>query len=212
MINWITDSIGRWTTPDPEEELMMVGHVLKEEDRLTLVHPPVLPGLPDVLASLGSVRAIILTTHDHTRGSRYLSDLFACPIYAPVQADRSRLDAGRVQRPEWYEESTPLPGGLVARRTIVTMSDGRPYMDEMSLQRSDVLFIGDLLTGNLDGTLAVCPEQFPGVSDVEQKTAKVARALLGSIGSAPRLVLAGHGWPFSGDWQAALTKRVGEAP
>ncbi|NMP23710.1 MBL fold metallo-hydrolase [Sulfobacillus harzensis] len=210
MITWITDAIGRWTTPDPEEELMMVGHVMKADDGLVLVDPPVIPDLPRVLASVGAVRAIILTTHDHTRGSRYLSDLFSCPLYAPVHADRGRLQVGRVEKPVWYEDGTHLPGGLVARRIVVTVPDDRPYMDEMSLERSDVLFVGDLLAGTLGGTLAVCPEQFPGVRQVEEKGRAVAGALLASISSPPRLVLAGHGWPFSGNWQAELTKRISE--
>ena len=208
MIIWITAAIGRWATPDPEEELMMVGHVIRDDDGLTLVDPPVVPGLPSYLASLGSVRAIVLTTHDHTRGSRYLSDLFSCPVFAPVQADRTRLQAGRVERPEWYEDHADLPGHLVARRAAVTLSNGRPYMDEMMLQRSDVLFIGDLLAGKPDGTLAVCPEQFPGASDVAGKTAAVARTLLREITSPPQLILAAHGWPFAGLSRAALIQRV----
>ncbi len=134
MITWTTDAIGQWTTPDPEEELMMVGHVVKAEEGLVLVDPPVLPGLPRMLASFGAVRAIILTTHDHTRGSRYLSDLFGCPIYAPAQADRSRLGIGRIDQPLRYEDDMTLPGDLVARRMVVTPAGGRPYMDEMILQ------------------------------------------------------------------------------
>ncbi|MHB1956179.1 MAG: MBL fold metallo-hydrolase [Sulfobacillus sp.] len=208
MITWITRAIGQWSTPDPEEELMMVGHVIKAEEGLVLVDPPVVPGLPRMLASFGAVRAIILTTHDHTRGSRYLSDLLGCPIYVPAQAERSRLEVGRIDQPLWYEDAMVLPGDLVARRIVVTLSGGRSYMDEMMLQAKGVLFMGDLVAGNPDGTLAVCPEQFPGVDQLEQKTDAVARALLGCTGFMPRLVLSGHGYPFSGDWQDALTKRM----
>lgn len=208
MITWITDTIGQWTTPDPEEELIMVGHVIKGDKGLVLVDPPVLPGLPRMLESMGAVQAIILTTHDHSRGSRYLSDLWGCPIYAPVHADRSRLQIGRVAEPEWYEDAMTLPGGLVAHRVVVTLAGNQRYMDEMLLQSNDILFIGDLAAGNPDGTLAVCPEQFPGVGSLDQKTEAVARALMGRIVIPPRLVLAGHGWPFSGSWQAELAKRL----
>lgn len=208
MITWITNDIGRWITPDPEEELMMVGHVIKGDDGLVLVDPPVIPGLPRMLSSFGVVRAIILTTHDHTRGSRYLGDLFGCSIYAPAHAERSRLQVGRVDQPAWYEDAMALPGGLVARRMVVTLAGGRPYMDEMVLQGKGVLFIGDLVAGTPDGSLAVCPEQFPGAGEWEQKTEAVARGLLGRISVPPQLVLPGHGWPFSGDWQGELTKRM----
>lgn len=187
---------------------MMVGHVVKEDDGLILVDPPVRPGLPHLLASYGAVRAIILTTHDHTRGSRYLSDWFGCPIYVPAQADRDRLHYGRVVQAKTYEDGMGLPGNLVARRMVVTLVGDRPYMDEMILQRKDALLIGDLAAGNPDGTLAVSPEQFSASGQLKQKTAAVARALLGRLTVPPQLVLSGHGWPFSGDWQGQLAKRM----
>ncbi len=57
-------------TPDPEKEWMMVGHVIKDDEGLVFVGP--CSSRPAVfLASLGPVRAILLSTHDHTRGSRY---------------------------------------------------------------------------------------------------------------------------------------------
>lgn len=80
MIAWITETVGRWAAPDPEEELWMVGHVMKDEAGLILIDPPVVPGLPQFLMSLGPARAIVLTTHDHTRGSRYLSEALSCPM------------------------------------------------------------------------------------------------------------------------------------
>ncbi len=156
--------------------------------------------------SMGTARAIVLTTPDHTRGSRYLSEALSCPIWAPAQADRDRLKLGRVRDPEWYDNGAELPGGLRARRTVVSWPNGRTYMDEMMLQSTDALFIGDLLAGNLDGSVAVCPEQFPGVAQVDEKT-RVAQAMLQTVPSAPRLLLTGHGWPVTGDL-AVLQQRT----
>ena len=68
--------------------------------------------------------------------------------------------------------------------------------------------MGDLVAGNPDGTLAVCPEQFPGVGQLEQKTEAVACTLSERISFPPQLVLSVHGYPFSGDWQEQLTKRM----
>ncbi len=79
VITWITSAIGRWTTPDPEEELMVSGYVITDNAGLILVDPPVLSWPAYFLASLGPVRAILLTTHDHTRWSRCLSDLLSGP-------------------------------------------------------------------------------------------------------------------------------------
>lgn len=63
---------------------------------------------------------------------------------------------------------------------------GRSYMDEMILQGTDVLFVGQL----------------------EQKTSAVVYALLGRMVFSPRLVLAGHGRHFLGNGQTGLTQRV----
>ncbi|MHB1612388.1 MAG: hypothetical protein ACYCT0_11945 [Sulfobacillus sp.] len=59
-------------------------------------------------------------------------------------------------------------------------------MDEMILQGTDVLFVGQL----------------------EQKTSAVVYALLGRMVFSPRLVLAGHGRHFLGNGQTGLTQRV----
>ncbi len=208
MITWITDTLGRWATPDPEEEIWMVGHLIKNQDGLVLVDPPVVPGLPQLLTGMGLVRAIVLTTPDHTRGSRYLSEVLSCPIYAPGHADRDRLKVGRVESPEWYEDGMELPGHLRAQRAVVKLPNGRAYMDEMMLQRQDALLVGDLLAGNPDGSLAVCPEQFPGVSGVDEKTRAVAQAILEKVTSPPPLILTGHGWPYAGNGASRLRERM----
>lgn len=100
MVSWIENDIGMWTTPDPEEEILMVGHIIRSEETYVLIDPPVIPGLPQYLSTIGRIETIILTTHDHTRGSRYLSDAFACPVYAPRFSHRDRLERGRVEHPE----------------------------------------------------------------------------------------------------------------
>ncbi len=46
MIAWITKTVGRWATPDPEAEQWTVGHIIKDRDALILIDPPVVPGLP----------------------------------------------------------------------------------------------------------------------------------------------------------------------
>lgn len=57
MITWVTQAIGPWSTPAPGEELMMVGHVIKAEEGVGLVDPPVVPGMPRILVSFGVVHA-----------------------------------------------------------------------------------------------------------------------------------------------------------
>lgn len=62
-------------------------------------------------------------------------------------------------------------------------------MDEMILQGMDVLFVGDLVKGNVDGTLAIRLEQFSRVVQLERKTAAVVRASLGRLNFSPRMAL-----------------------
>lgn len=114
MIAGVIQTVGRWAAPDAEEELWMVGHVLKDVAGLILMDPPVVPGLPQFLMGLGPVRAMVLTTHDHTRGSRYLNEALSCPRWAPAQANRDRLKLGRVMDPGWFDDGAVLLGRLRA--------------------------------------------------------------------------------------------------
>ena len=93
--------------------------------------------------------------------------------FTSLQFDRNRFQIGRVENPEGYEGNAHLPGKLVVRRVVVTLSNSWPYTDEMML-RADILFAGVLLAGNPDGTQAVSPEHFQGVTGVGEKNAAVA--------------------------------------
>ncbi len=162
MLTRMNDNIFRWWTPDPEEENLMAGHLVTTSDGFVLIDPPVVPGLGDFLERFGRAHAIILTTHDHTRGSRYLSDRFGAPILVPEQADEARLAQGRVVAAGAYRDGQTLPGGITARRVPVWV-DQSLYLDEMLLIRGDAALLGDVASGRLDGSIECCPEQFvPG--------------------------------------------------
>lgn len=195
MLIPITSNISQWSTPDPEDDVMMVGHILTGSDDIVLIDPPVVPGLARHLQLLGHVSAIVLTTHDHTRGSRFLSDWFKCPIYVPEQADHTRLRYGRVEHPVPYREGV-LFNGIVALRARAVV-DGALYLDEMVLSVGQAVFIGDLAAGRLDGSVAVCPEQFHP-DPAPKKIHAVSRALLEAIPDETALILPGHGYPIAG--------------
>lgn len=216
MLTRMNDNIFRWWTPDPEEENLMAGHLVTTSDGFVLIDPPVVPGLGDFLERFGRAHAIILTTHDHTRGSRYLSDRFGAPILVPEQADEARLAQGRVVPAGAYRDGQTLPGGITARRVPVWV-DQSLYLDEMLLIRGDAALLGDVASGWLDGSIECCPEQFVP-SPALAKVAASCRALRESVPTDVQLLLPGHNYPISGDWQHRSMKKsaaphsgVGEA-
>ncbi|HBQ96582.1 MAG TPA: hypothetical protein DD856_17625, partial [Sulfobacillus sp.] len=109
MFTPVAHHIWRWLTPDPEDHWMMVGPLIQGNQGVVLIDPPMRPDLPATLQALGGVLAIILTTHDHTRGARYLGQTFRAPIYVPAQASRTNLIRAGINNPVFYDETTPLP-------------------------------------------------------------------------------------------------------
>lgn len=90
----------------------------------------------------------------------------------------------------------------MAHRCPVTFRE-IPYMDEMVLERTGHLFVGDLAAGKLNGKLAICPEQFPGVFESRAKAASVRESLMRTLPRETRAIHSGHGWPYYGNWREA---------
>lgn len=191
-----TNEIWRWETPDPEDHWMMAGHLWLYGEDTILIDPPMQPQLPCALKILGGVQAVLLTTADHTRGARYVADVFRCPIYVPAQSlwvASEALGACAVA----YDESTPLPGDIHAIRCHISEpmweSETSAYLDEMMLVLPNgAVAVGDIAMGSPDGELWVCPEGFNRVVD----PAKVQASLTAFAQTLPRdttYLLASHG-------------------
>lgn len=169
-----------------------------------------LPALPRSLESLGGIPAILLTTADHTRGARYLSDAFSCPIYAPAQ-QISKANQILGKSAMAYDEAASLPGGIRARRCRVEIpiwqaSDA--YVDEMMLVLPDMtVAIGDIAMGSPQGELWICPEGFNRVVDKDKQN-----ACLGAFSKVlPRnttCLLASHGTDLTVGVTKVLERRV----
>lgn len=63
----------RYGTPDPEGDWIMYGYVLESQGEITLIDPPVIPGLLADLERIGKVKTVILTTTGRTRGAKYIA-------------------------------------------------------------------------------------------------------------------------------------------
>jgi hypothetical protein len=153
--------VWRWTTPDPADNWMMVGHLLETAEGVVVLDPPMVPGLDVAITVLGGLRAIILTTHDHTRGAAWLSRQFGVPVHVPQQADRELVKRTGIEETVFYGEQGELPGGIRAQRARVTvpMWSDETYVDEMMLLvPGGAVATGDLVMGASRGRLLGCPE------------------------------------------------------
>ncbi|PSR33101.1 MAG: hypothetical protein C7B46_11475 [Sulfobacillus benefaciens] len=212
MFSPVQPKVWRWETPDPEDHWVMIGHLLQEGDHVVLVDPPMVPKLTEALMVLGGVSAIILTTHDHTRGARYVSEMFSCPVYVPVQANAERIDQAGIKNTLLYDETTLLPAGLKAYRCQVEppmwQDASHPYLDEMMLVTlTGAVACGDIVMGSADGRLWGCPEGFNNPADLQKVFASLntfKRILPPSVDT----LLSAHGIDIVGDLQSQLQQRL----
>src|ERR1700758_5116812 len=85
MFTPIREGAFRWSTPDPADDWMMVGHLFVRESGVVFVDPPLVPGLVEAATRLGKPEAILLTTKNNVRGSNYISKRAGVPVYLPEQ-------------------------------------------------------------------------------------------------------------------------------
>jgi glyoxylase-like metal-dependent hydrolase (beta-lactamase superfamily II) len=204
----VAAGVWRWTTPDPAEETMMVGHLLESDDGIVLIDPPVVPGITGWLRVLGGVTAIVLTTHDHTRGAFWLSERFGAPVYAPVQADSDVLQRARLGSAVRYADGDLVPGGLTARRMRVMVPENdphTPYLDEMMLMCDGgaIVLVGDVVSLSPAGELRGCPSEFSPTPDPAKVRASL-QAFRATVPDSATTLLAPHGQDVVGTLRAIL--------
>lgn len=202
-----------WSTPDPNDDWLMVGHLLLTDSAPILIDPPVVPGIVEALESLGGVSAIVLTTGDHVRGSEFFSRRFEVPVYAPFQtaddidpSSFSRLKSmdGMLQ----YDGNSQLPGRMKAFPAKVGRGKSSPSISEMMiLTGAGELLAGDIAMGSLEGSLLTRNEFFydsPAGGDVAQCLNEIRKIIL-ETGS--RTLLSSHGCDITGKLQEKLEER-----
>src|SRR5215467_10401951 len=75
----------RWSTPDPADDWMMVGHLFVRSTGIVFIDPPLIPGLIDAATQLGRLEAVLLTTQNHTRAAAFMLKRAGIPAYLPEQ-------------------------------------------------------------------------------------------------------------------------------
>lgn len=210
MFTVLTNKLFRWGTPDPAYDWFMYGHLLVEGNSLTLIDPPVVPGLLENLRRMGEIEAIILTTLDHSRGAAYLVEKTGARLHVPDQTAEDVDPAAfrlleEVKEHETYNEGEV--SGLTAFRlkTAGNRSIGMPSMNEFALLTNDgELMIGDFASVSQTGKIKVAPEWFP--SDGKAKTFSEGRRIFRETveKSGARSLVSSHGSYVLEDLQTAI--------
>ena len=208
----VLNGIYTWRTQDPEYDWEMVGHLLSKDEEIILVDPPYVHGLEKALPLIGKAEAIVLTTANHTRGSRYLSYKLQIPIYAPLQADSFSVSPKKMYEDKGinnykiYEEGSLL--WLKTKRVTVWRNDGDkiPYLDEMILiDENRSVITGDIAMGSYSGELLTINEGFTDSPDVNL----VSRSRNVIIDSFSGLhldnLLSSHGYDIIGNLNAKIS-------
>ena len=168
MFTPVRKNILRWGTPDPEGDWIMYGHLIFDEEKLVMIDPPLVPGLLDAVSRIGKLDAVILTTLDHTRGSRYIIMKTGAELYIPDQVTSLSVDPDNVLKQKdirnFHRYSKEGLFGLKPFRITAKGREGEevPWLDEFAfLTDRKELIVGDIAIGTPEGDLILSPEWFP---------------------------------------------------
>ncbi|WP_053958072.1 hypothetical protein [Sulfobacillus thermosulfidooxidans] len=215
ILREVIENVWRWETPDPENDWIMVGHMIKTDHDIVLIDPPFVPALIPTIQKIGSPIAVILTTHYHSRGARVLGQKLQCPVYVPQQADREYLQGRNLTDFTVYGDKDILPAGLHAIPCAVNVPDERDpskttkLVDEMLLlsPAHRAILCGDVMVGSQDGVLG-CPEGFTDDPNFTQVMASLRTVDQIGVANMADTLLPGHGLDIIGSFSTALSARL----
>lgn len=199
----------RWSTPDPADDWMMVGHLFVRETGVVFVDPPLVPGLVDAAAKLGRLEAVLLTTQNHTRAAAFLRKRAGIPAYLPEQ-DPNNIDpreAAKVKDLGDFE--TYRAGRILGFRAY------RFGSEHVLLTTEKELLFGDVAMGDERGNVVLWPDWYTQgppydsyskeLSDSDRREIKGAfKDLVRKTGAAS--LLASHGCDIYRSLQAKAAK------
>ena len=154
MFTPIREGAFRWSTPDPADDLMMVGHLFVRESGVVLVDPPNVPGLLKAAGRLGRLEAVLLTEQNHTRGSRFIAKRAGIPVYLPetIPAAVEPWEAARVKQIGDFQ---------VYKAGRVLGFQAHKFGDDYALLSDEKeLMVGDNARGDANGNVLIFPEWF----------------------------------------------------
>ena len=152
MFTPVRRDVFRWGTPDPEGDWNMFGHLFVRESEIILIDPPLVPGLVESITRMGKPKAIILTSQNHARGSRYIREKTGATVYVPDQNPKAVEPQDALAVKEIGEFETYSGGKLLGFEVF------KDFNDFALLTDNKEIVIADNATGSADGRLLVYPE------------------------------------------------------
>src|SRR2546425_8648449 len=191
----------RWGPLDPKGFLFMVGLFFDRTYKTTLFHPPLIPGLIESIARMGKPKAIILTSQNHARGSKYIREKTGATVYVPDQNPNAvePQDALAVKEIGQFEKYST--GKLLGFEIF------RDFNDFALLTDNKEIIIADNATGSADGKLLVFPEYIPH-DPPHPANATVLREFKDLVKKTGAVtLLAGHGYNIYGNLQDLANRK-----
>ena len=204
----IRDGLFRWSTPDPADDWMMVGHLFVRDTGIVFVDPPLVPGLIDAVTRLGKPEAVILTTQNHTRATRYITKKTGIRAYLPDQDPKvvDEKEAPKVK--ELGDFEIYKPGRVLGFQAYMHGYDYALLSDRKEL------LIGDNAVGDNKGNVALWPywynpaPTYPRPEEVSQgfkdRLRKEFKDLVKTTGATS--LLASHGFDIIGTLEASANE------
>ena len=150
----IREGVYSWSTPDPADDWMLVGHLFVRETGVVFVDPPMVPGLLEAARRMGKLEAVLLTEQNHTRGSRFIAKRAGIPVYLPetVPDAVEPWETARVKHLGDFE---------VYKAGVVLGFQAHKFGDDYALlSDGKELLVGDNARGDAKGNVLIFPEWF----------------------------------------------------
>jgi Metallo-beta-lactamase superfamily len=154
MFTPIREGVFRWSTPDPADDWMMVGHLFVRDSGVVFVDPPMVPGLLEAARRLGKLEAVLLTEQNHTRASRFIAKRAGIPVYLP-ETIPDAVEPWEAIRVKQIGDFKVYEAGSVLGFKAYKFGD-----DYALLSDGKELLVGDNARGDLKGKVLIFPEWF----------------------------------------------------
>ena len=207
----VREGVFRWSTPDPADDWMMVGHLFVRETGVVFVDPPLVPGLLEAAGRLGKPEAVLLTEQNHTRGSKFLAKRAGIPVYLPETIPQAvePWEAARVKEIGDFE--VYKAGSVLGFRAHKFGEDYALLSDKKEL------LVGDNARGDAQGKVLMFPEWFklytpgppyPAPEDISKEFRDSLREQFKDIvkNTGANSLLASHEYDIIGTLQARASE------
>jgi hypothetical protein len=211
MLTPIREGAFRWSTPDPADDWMMVGHLFVRESGVVLVDPPHIPGLLGAVSRLGRLEAVLLTEQNHTRASRFIAKRAGIPVYVPETIPEAVEPWEAVKVEQIGDYNVYKAGSILGFKSYKFGEDYALLTDRKEL------LVGDNARGDAKGNVLIFPEWFalytpgppyPAPGDIKKEFRDSLRQQFKEIVkiTGANSLLASHDYDILGSLQARATE------